>query len=46
MMNPNALPQSATLQDFQQFGDDISVQIIMIPLMQCNICKHKDNHKV
>ena len=24
MMNPNALPQSATLQDFQQFGDDIS----------------------
>ena len=24
MMNPNALPQSATLQDFQQFGNDIS----------------------
>ena len=24
MMNPNALPQSATLQDFQQFGDDIN----------------------
>ena len=23
-MNPNALPQSATLQDFQQFGNDIS----------------------
>ena len=24
MMNPNALPKSATLQDFQQFGDDIN----------------------
>ena len=23
-MNPNALPQSATLQDFQQFGDNIN----------------------
>jgi hypothetical protein len=23
-MNPNALPKSATLQDFQQFGDDIN----------------------
>ena len=24
MINPNALPQSATVQDFQNFGDDLN----------------------